>query len=33
MTMTYRIVFTPEARDQLDHLHAYYLYNGLAYSH
>lgn len=23
MTMTYRIVFTPEARDQLDHLHAY----------
>jgi plasmid stabilization system protein ParE len=23
MTMAYRIVFTPEARDQLDHLHSY----------
>ncbi|MBB4639842.1 type II toxin-antitoxin system RelE/ParE family toxin [Rhizorhapis suberifaciens] len=23
MTMSYRIVFTPEARDQLDRLHAY----------
>lgn len=25
MTMAYRIVFTPEARDQLDHLHGYIL--------